>query len=247
MAEARRGRAGTATKPAVKKTTAKKATATKATAKKATAKKATAKKATAQQATVKKATVKKAPATAKKATAATKAPARKAPTKAPATKAAATKTPTKTPATKAAAKKTPARKTTARGRGPALPVREGEAPWTAAEVTALRTEIEGEVTRLRQEVEEAEVAIAELLRDSGDGGGDDQVDTGSKAFEREHEMALANTNRDALAQNEHALKRLEDGTYGTCDRCGNAIGKRRLQAFPRAILCLSCKQLEERH
>ena len=242
MAEARRGRAGTATKPAVKKTTAKKAPAKKATATKATAKKAPAKKATATKAT------KKVAATAKKATAATKAPPRKAPaaTRAPARKAPA-KAPADTAAKKSVAKKTPARKTTARGRGPALPVREGETAWTAAEVTALRTEIEGEVIRLRQEVGEADVAIAELLRDSGDGGGDDQVDTGSKAFEREHEMALANTNRDALAQNEHALKRLADGTYGTCDRCGNAIGKRRLQAFPRATLCLSCKQLEERH
>jgi DnaK suppressor protein len=59
-------------------------------------------------------------------------------------------------------------------------------------------------------------------------------------------MSLANNARELLVQNERALARLIDGTYGVCERCGNPIGKLRLQAFPRATLCLSCKQLEER-
>jgi len=45
---------------------------------------------------------------------------------------------------------------------------------------------------------------------------------------------------------ERALQRLDTGTYGTCENCGNPIGKARLQAFPRATLCVSCKQREER-
>ena len=39
----------------------------------------------------------------------------------------------------------------------------------------------------------------------------------------------------------HALERIHDGTYGVCENCGNAIGKLRLQASPRATLCLTCK------
>ena len=65
-------------------------------------------------------------------------------------------------------------------------------------------------------------------------------------FEREHEMSLANNTRDMLVQAEHALARIENGTYGICENCGNPIGKARLQVFPRATLCMTCKQREER-
>ncbi len=53
-------------------------------------------------------------------------------------------------------------------------------------------------------------------------------------------------NQELLLQNEHALARIDEGTYGTCESCGEAIGKARLQAFPRATLCVTCKQREER-
>ena len=102
------------------------------------------------------------------------------------------------------------------------------------------------MSRLRGEIADAESDIADLLRDSGDGAGDDQADAGTKTFEREHEMSLANNSRDMLAQAERALRRIEDGTYGICESCGKPIGKFRLQAFPRATLCVSCKQKEER-
>ena len=44
-----------------------------------------------------------------------------------------------------------------------------------------------------------------------------------------------------------ALARIDAGTYGICESCGKPIGKLRLQAFPRATLCMACKQAEERH
>ena len=76
--------------------------------------------------------------------------------------------------------------------------------------------------------------------------GDDQADVGAKTYEREHELALTHNARELLAQTEHALARIDEGTYGTCESCGEPIGKARLQAFPRAVLCVSCKQREER-
>jgi len=105
---------------------------------------------------------------------------------------------------------------------------------------------DGEAKRLTAEITSAESAIADLLRDSGDGAGDDQADAGTKTFEREHEMSLANNSREMLQQAERALRRIADGSYGICESCGNPIGKARLQAFPRATLCMSCKQKEER-
>jgi DnaK suppressor protein len=127
---------------------------------------------------------------------------------------------------------------------PTLPVREGEEPWTAVELSELRGRLEREVGDLRVEIAAAESQIAE--GDSADGAGDDQADVGAKTYEREHEMSLAYNSRDLLEQNERALGRIEAGTYGSCESCGKPIGKARLQAFPRATLCVTCKQREER-
>ncbi|MDI2126201.1 TraR/DksA family transcriptional regulator [Yinghuangia seranimata] len=126
------------------------------------------------------------------------------------------------------------------------PVRPGEDPWTEEELRELREGLIDEVARLNSEIQYAEHEIADMLRDSGDGAGDDQADTGTKNFEREHEMALTNQTRGMLSQSERALRRLADGTYGACESCGSPIGKARLQVFPRATLCVTCKQREER-
>ena len=103
-----------------------------------------------------------------------------------------------------------------------------------------------EHVRLEEELRNAEQGLADLIRDSGDGSGDDQADAGNKTFEREHEMSLANNAREMMRQVQHALGRIEDGSYGSCEGCGKPVGKFRLQAFPRATLCLACKAAEER-
>ncbi|MFR9722248.1 TraR/DksA family transcriptional regulator [Streptomyces sp. MS19] len=127
-----------------------------------------------------------------------------------------------------------------------LAVRTGEDPWTEEEVAAARAALTAEADRLGAEIAASEAALTGLMRDSGDGAGDDQADTGSKNVTREHEMALASNAREMLYQTERALRRLEAGTYGLCENCGNAIGKARMQAFPRATLCVDCKQKQER-
>ena len=125
-------------------------------------------------------------------------------------------------------------------------VRADESPWTAAELRSIRSELEVDEARLSAEIAAAEGELAELLVNSGEGAGDDQADAGTKTFEREHEMSLANNARDMLDQTQRALARIDARTYGICESCGNPIGKRRLQAFPRATLCVTCKQREER-
>jgi DnaK suppressor protein len=127
-----------------------------------------------------------------------------------------------------------------------FPVRDGEEPWTGAEVEELADELIAENVRLQTELVAADQELSELLRNSGDGAGDDQADSGSSALEREQELTLVNNTRDLLAQNARALARIGAGTYGACESCGEAIGKARLQAFPRATLCVTCKQREER-
>jgi len=126
------------------------------------------------------------------------------------------------------------------------PTRRGRKPLTPAERDEMKGVLRAEKTRLQHEIASAVEDLNELLRDSGDGSGDDQADAGSKTFEREHEMSVANNSRDLLVQVEHALQRIKAGTYGTCESCGLPIGKMRLEAFPRATLCVDCKQRQER-
>ncbi|WP_241562316.1 TraR/DksA family transcriptional regulator [Streptomyces hoynatensis] len=127
-----------------------------------------------------------------------------------------------------------------------LAVRSGEDPWTPEEVAQARGELTAEADMLRAEISAAEEALTGLMRDSGDGAGDDQADTGTKNVTREHELALATNARERLYQTERALGRIDAGTYGLCENCGNPIGKARMQAFPRATLCVDCKQKQER-
>lgn len=210
------------------------------TAKKSTA--ASANGSTTSKGATKKATTKK--TSAPKKTSATKAAAKKtaATSKAAPKKASTSKSTTKKAAAqKTAAKKAPAKKTAAQ-----LVVREDESPWTAKELKEVRAELDTEIQRLTAEISSAETDLNEFLKEPIDGAGDDQADAGAKSFEREHELSLVAGARTGLEQNLHALARLEDGTYGICENCGNPIGKLRLQAYPRATLCMTCKSRQER-
>src|SRR5680860_1453725 len=199
-------------------------------------------------------------ATAARATVAARkvAPARVTATKRTATKSTAAKaTATKSAATKAAATKVPA--TAAPLRAPKIPatttstastkrlqVGKNEKPWTAKELAVVRAALEADLARLRAEIAAAEYDLAGLMRDAGDGAGDDQADAGTKTFEREQEISLVNNAREVSEQSEHALERILDGSYGVCESCGNPIGKNRLLVFPRATLCVPCKSKQER-
>ena len=229
-----------------KRTTAKKSTQKKttgsATAKKATTKKTATKRAPAKQtatvkttsakkATTKKATTKK--ATTKKATPAKKAPAKKVTAKS-------------TPAKKATAKKAALKKPTTPSMTGGRAVGEGEKSWSAAELRELRATLEQDRERLITEIAATEEEISHLLREGGEGAGNDQADVGSNTFERDHEMSMAKNSRENLELVEGAIARIDKGSYGVCESCGGPIGKMRLQAFPRATLCLECKQRQER-
>jgi RNA polymerase-binding transcription factor DksA len=125
-------------------------------------------------------------------------------------------------------------------------VSENEAAWSAAELKAIRSELAKELLRLQVDLSVVESGMDALIADAGDGAGDDQADAGTKTFEREHEMSLVINARDMVLQTERALDRIDTKTYGNCEECGSPIGKARLQVFPRATLCMLCKQKEER-
>ncbi|MEU4832781.1 TraR/DksA C4-type zinc finger protein [Streptosporangium sp. NPDC023615] len=116
--------------------------------------------------------------------------------------------------------------------------------WSAEELAEVRGQLAEEVRELTEEIARSETEIASS--DVTDGAGDDQADAGARTYEREREIALTLNSRDLVAQNERAIARIDAGTYGVCESCHQPIGKERLQAFPRATLCVACKQREER-
>ena len=125
-------------------------------------------------------------------------------------------------------------------------IEEGENAFTATELKSLKAELAKDLIRLQKELAAAEAEMEDLVEAAGVGAGDDQADAGAKTFEREHEMSLVYNARDMVQQTERALDRINGKTYGKCEDCGNYIGKARLQVFPRATLCMACKQKEER-
>lgn len=126
-----------------------------------------------------------------------------------------------------------------------VPLRSAEEPWQVGELVAIADQLRSEHARLTTELSRAMGGIVELVT-ATDGAGDDQVDSGNQTFEREQEMSLAANIETLLDQTDRALVRLRTGSYGTCETCGNPVGKYRLQAYPRATLCVPCKQREER-
>jgi DnaK suppressor protein len=75
---------------------------------------------------------------------------------------------------------------------------------------------------------------------------DNLADTATATLDREIDYTLEENSEHVLEAIEAALKRIEDGTYGTCVNCGKPIAEERLAAIPWATTCIDCKRLEER-
>ena len=128
----------------------------------------------------------------------------------------------------------------------ALVVKAGEGAWTKAELKGVLDQLHEQREHSLAMIAAQSSELTGLMRDPGDGAGQDQADMGATSFERDHELTVLNSERDKLHQIDRALARIDDGTYGICESCGEPIGKMRLMAFPRATLCMTCKQREER-
>jgi RNA polymerase-binding protein DksA len=72
------------------------------------------------------------------------------------------------------------------------------------------------------------------------------ADTATETYDRELDYTLEENAEHVLAEIDSALKRIDDGTYGTCTNCGKQIPPERLEARPWATLCIGCKRERER-
>jgi DnaK suppressor protein len=104
----------------------------------------------------------------------------------------------------------------------------------------LKHQLEDHRARLLGEIEQFRIAGRDNL-----GYGNHQADDATDAFEQAKELSLLQNSERVLAKVEAALARLEAGTYGVCERCGQQIDPARLKALPYAALCVDCQQRTE--
>lgn len=117
----------------------------------------------------------------------------------------------------------------------------------AKTLSTLRRLLEEERVRLVREIEEMEREGAENLSDATGENNyrDHMADQGTATFTRELDMGLVGNSKHLLEQVEKALARMDEGEYGTCQRCGKDVSVSRLKAVPSAELCIVCKEWEE--
>lgn len=98
-----------------------------------------------------------------------------------------------------------------------------------------RERLQGAVTHMQEEREGAQEDEGENELSSSD---DHLGDAATSLHDRELSEGLQEDGSEVLAQIDAALERIEAGTYGTCERCGKAIGEDRLEARPWSTLCI---------
>jgi DnaK suppressor protein len=124
-----------------------------------------------------------------------------------------------------------------------------KSPVTPKETDELKQRLVDERRDLQSQYDELEESTfgANQSELTGEMGFDEEyADAGTATFERERDLSLVNNLRDLMERIDKALIKIEEGTYGLCDRCGKPIEKLRLKALPYANLCLKDKQAEER-
>ena len=109
----------------------------------------------------------------------------------------------------------------------------------------LEEERETYVRQARDLAAEAEALATE--REPGDTQFDEESGEGDTLnVERERDLALSASANQAVEEIDRALRRMDTGSFGICERCGKKIGVARLEALPFAALCIECKSREER-
>ena len=121
---------------------------------------------------------------------------------------------------------------------------------TDIDTSLYRTRLLEEQERLRNAVDfldrENPGSISDELGDIVTAGDSNLGDTATATYDRELEYGLEENSEHVLSEIDAALKRIGDGTYGTCNKCGKQIGQERLEALPWATLCIDDARREER-
>jgi DnaK suppressor protein len=95
------------------------------------------------------------------------------------------------------------------------------------------------VERREALAEDLRLATAQLINDEV--VYTDSVDQAAAETDKNFVLQMKNRERDVLWQIDEAIKRLDEGSFGECERCGESISEGRIEAFPFTTLCIDCK------
>lgn len=115
-----------------------------------------------------------------------------------------------------------------------------KSPWTPEELSSIREGLEAAVARLQTELHLLDDDMTGLASGSGGEALPDDLDVASHRSEMLQDAVQAENTAAILEQTQHVLQRLTRGMYGLCEECSASISRARLQAFPRATLCMGC-------
>jgi RNA polymerase-binding protein DksA len=124
-----------------------------------------------------------------------------------------------------------------------------KAPFSEKELDEFRVRLQEERAELEKQLTTIEESSFSTPQSdlSGEVAFDEEyADAGTATFERERDLSIENNVRDLMAKIDGALKRLDDGTFGICVRCGKPIEKARLKALPYVELCIKDAQAQAR-
>jgi DnaK suppressor protein len=130
-----------------------------------------------------------------------------------------------------------------------IPMPTQKSPFTKKELADLRKRLQDERDELQRqasEIVEASFGTPQSELTGEVSFDEEYADAGTATFERERDLSLTNNIRDLTEKIDRALERIDEGTYGLCERCGKPIEKARIKALPYATLCIKDKQAEER-
>jgi RNA polymerase-binding transcription factor len=125
----------------------------------------------------------------------------------------------------------------------------GKITHTKKELDELRQRLEAERAELQEQlttIEETQFATSQSDISGEVSFDEENADAGTFTFERERDLSIENNVRDLMGKIDRALGRMDDGSYGTCSRCGRPIEKARLKALPYADLCIKDAQAQSR-
>jgi DnaK suppressor protein len=115
-----------------------------------------------------------------------------------------------------------------------------EPAWSTEELSSIRDGLLLSADRLRAEIALPDTASAHAVAASTLEVLHDEIDVAAHRAELMQDAVQAENAAAILEQTEHVIDRLDHGLYGICEKCSASIGRPRLEAFPRATLCMTC-------
>ena len=116
------------------------------------------------------------------------------------------------------------------------------------QVNQVRIRLESQLNSTKHDIQEIDDQVRTYGSDHGSSDGADNHigDDSDIVYEQEKLLTVREELTDRRSRIEHALKKMDNGTWGVCERCKQPIAPERLDALPFVVLCITCQELQDR-